>query len=212
LVSRVCNHFRNGAQILDPVAIRRAQQAQVPPNRCFPQVPLDDCLYALRATVPHLTRSSLHRCLQRHAINRLPDMDGDKPKRSRFKTYPIGFFHIEIAEVRTERQTLSLGRNRPDVKIRPCPACRQSHTQTATAFLRPLIDAVPYKIHTILTGNGIQFCDLTNNRISPAANFMPAKWHRTSADQAQSSLDQWPGRTHEPPSRSDRQAILLRKP
>ncbi|CAO4149062.1 hypothetical protein DHODJN_14015 [Methylorubrum extorquens] len=29
-------------------------------------LPLDDCLYALQATIPHLTRSSLHRCLQRH--------------------------------------------------------------------------------------------------------------------------------------------------
>lgn len=29
-------------------------------------LPLDDCLYVLQATIPHLTRSSLHRCLQRH--------------------------------------------------------------------------------------------------------------------------------------------------
>ena len=28
-------------------------------------LPLDDCLYSLQATIPHLTRSSLHRCLQR---------------------------------------------------------------------------------------------------------------------------------------------------
>ena len=32
-------------------------------TRCLP---LDDCLYALQATVPHLTRSSLHRLFQRH--------------------------------------------------------------------------------------------------------------------------------------------------
>ena len=31
-------------------------------------LPLDDCLYALQPTVPHLTRSTLHRCLQRHGI------------------------------------------------------------------------------------------------------------------------------------------------
>jgi hypothetical protein len=36
-------------------------------------LPLDDCLYALLATIPHLTRSSLHRCLQRHGISRLPE-------------------------------------------------------------------------------------------------------------------------------------------
>ena len=35
-------------------------------------LPLDDCLYSLQATIPHLSRSSLHRCLQRHDISRLP--------------------------------------------------------------------------------------------------------------------------------------------
>ena len=42
-------------------------------------LPLDDCLYALQPTIPHLTRSSLHRCLQRHDISRLPEVEGDKP-------------------------------------------------------------------------------------------------------------------------------------
>src|SRR6188768_3016866 len=69
-------------------------------------LPLDDCLYALQATIPHLTRSSLHRCFQRHDISRLPDVEGDKPKRSKFKSYPIGFFHVDIAEVRTEQGRL----------------------------------------------------------------------------------------------------------
>ena len=32
-------------------------------------LPLDDCLYALQATIPHLTRSSLHRLFQRHDIS-----------------------------------------------------------------------------------------------------------------------------------------------
>src|ERR1700726_761831 len=65
-------------------------------------LPLDDCLYALQATIPHLTRSSLHRCLRRHGISRLPDLGGDKPaEKQKFKAYPIGFFHIDIAEVQT---------------------------------------------------------------------------------------------------------------
>ena len=38
-------------------------------------MPLDDCLYALQPTIPHLTRSGLHRCLQRHGISRLPETD-----------------------------------------------------------------------------------------------------------------------------------------
>jgi len=44
-------------------------------------LPLDDCLYALQATIPHLTRSSLHRYLPRHGISRLPEVTGDKEPR-----------------------------------------------------------------------------------------------------------------------------------
>ena len=73
-------------------------------------LPLDDCLYALQPSIPHLTRSALHRCLQRHGISRLPDIEGDKPKRQRFKRYPIGFFHIDIAEVQTAEGQLYLWR------------------------------------------------------------------------------------------------------
>ena len=71
-------------------------------------LPLDDCLYALQPTIPHLTRSSLHRCLQRHGIGRLPDVEGDKPAKKKFKSYPIGYFHIDIAEVQTAEGKLYL--------------------------------------------------------------------------------------------------------
>jgi hypothetical protein len=29
--------------------------------------------------------------LQRHGISRLPEIEGDKPSKKKFKTYPIGF-------------------------------------------------------------------------------------------------------------------------
>ena len=47
-------------------------------------LPLDDCLYALQVTIVHLTRSSLHRCLQSHGISRLPEVAGDKAVRKPF--------------------------------------------------------------------------------------------------------------------------------
>ena len=50
-------------------------------------LPLADCLYALQPTVPHLSRSSLHRCLSRHGISRLPDVEGDKEPKKKFKAY-----------------------------------------------------------------------------------------------------------------------------
>jgi hypothetical protein len=71
-------------------------------------LPLDDCLDALQSTIPHLTRSTLHRCLKRHAIRCLPAIEGDKPQKKKFKLYPLGYFRIDIAEVRTEEGKLSL--------------------------------------------------------------------------------------------------------
>src|SRR4029077_3707831 len=66
------------------------EEATVIAFRKHTLLPLDDCLYTLQATIPHLTRSSLHRCLQRHGISRLPEIAGEKPAKRPFKRYPIG--------------------------------------------------------------------------------------------------------------------------
>ena len=121
-------------------------------------LPLDDCLYSLQATIPHLSRSSLHRCLQRHGISRLPEVDGDKPDRKKFKAYPIGYFHVDIAEVQTTegRLYLYVGIDRTS-KFAFVQLVTKTDRNSASAFLMDLIEAVPYKIHTVLTDNGIQF-------------------------------------------------------
>ncbi len=121
-------------------------------------LPLDDCLYALQATIPHLTRSSLHRCLQRHGIGRLPQIEGDKPAKKAFKAYPIGYFHIDIAEVQTAEGKLYLfvAIDRTS-KFTFVQLVDKANRVTASAFLVGLIKIVPYRIHTVLTDNGIQF-------------------------------------------------------
>lgn len=121
-------------------------------------LPLDDCLYALQPTIPYLTRSSLHRCLQRHGVSRLPYVEGDKPAKRKFKAYPIGYFHIDIAEVRTAEGKLHMfvAIDRTS-KFAFAELHERAPTRTAADFLNRLIEAVPYRIHTILTDNGIQF-------------------------------------------------------
>src|ERR1700757_483181 len=121
-------------------------------------LPLDDCLYALQATIPHLTRSSLHRCLERHGISRLPEVEGSKPGRKKFQRYPIGYFHIDLAEVRTAEGKLYLfvAIDRTS-KFAFVQLVEKANRVTASAFLVALIKAVPYKIQTVLTDNGIQF-------------------------------------------------------
>ena len=121
-------------------------------------LPLDDCLYVLQLTIPHLSRSSLHRCLQRHGISRLPDVEGDKPSKRKFKSYPVGYFHIDIAEVQTEEGKLYLfvAIDRTS-KLAYVELHSKATRMIAAQMLANLVEAVPYTIHTVLTDNGIQF-------------------------------------------------------
>src|SRR6516164_9369921 len=121
------------------------EEAVVVAFRRHTLLPLDDCLYALQPTIPHLTRSSLHRCLQRHGISRLPQVEGEASPKRKFKPYPIGYFHIDIAELH-EKVT----------------------RKTAADFLHHLIEAVPYRVHPVLTDNGTHFTDPAGETWSPA--------------------------------------------
>ncbi len=144
------------------------EEAVVVAFRRLTLLPLDDCLYALQPSIPHLTRSSLHRCLQRHGISRLPETDGDTPRRAKFKRYPIGFFHIDIAEVRTEegRLYLLVAIDRT-TKFAFVELHEKVTRRVAGNFLRALIAAVPYRVHTVLTDNGTHFTEPSGNGWTP---------------------------------------------
>ena len=128
------------------------QEAMIVAFRRHTLLPLDDCLYALQPSIPGLTRSSQHRCLQRHGISRLPDMENDKPAKQRFKSYPIGTFHMDIAEVRTEEGKLYLfvAIDRTS-KFAVARLYEEATRPTACRFLEELLKVVPYRIHTLLT-------------------------------------------------------------
>jgi transposase InsO family protein len=153
--------------------LSKEEEALVIAFRRHTLLPLDDCLYALQTTIPHLTRSSLHRCFQRHGISRLPAVEGSKPKNA-FKTYPIGYFHIDIAEVRTEEGKLYMlvAIDRTS-KFAFAELHERATRRVAADFLRRLIDAVPYTIHTVLTDNGTHFTN-PGNKASAAADIREA--------------------------------------
>lgn len=144
------------------------QEAIVVAFRRHTLLPLDDCLSALQPTIAHLTRSALHRCLKRHGISRLAETDGDEHARKRFKAYLIGYFHNDIAEVRTEQGKLHLF---VAIDHTSTFAFAQLHeratTRIAADFLRALLQAVPYRVHTVPTDNGQHFT--TPGNIASAA-------------------------------------------
>ena len=76
------------------------EEAMVVEFRRRTLLPLDDVLGCLRGSIPKLTRSSLHRCLERHGISRLPENPDKGSKQSKFAATAIGYVHIDISELR----------------------------------------------------------------------------------------------------------------
>jgi len=133
------------------------EEAMICAFRKKTQLPLDDCYVTLKRHIPSLSRSNLHRCLKRHGLNRLPEKN-TKPERKPFKKYELGYFHIDICEARTGegKVYMYVGVDRT-CKYVYAEVYNSPTAQAAAIFLRNLVLAVPYKIHKILTDNGIQF-------------------------------------------------------
>lgn len=171
--------FPSGPKDVGSTVLTAEEEAIIVAFRKHTLLPLDDCLYALLPTIPNLTRSSLHRCLKRHGISRLPETVGDKPAKKKFKKYPIGYFHIDIAEVRAAEGklylTVAIDRTSKFAFVR---VTQKTSRVTASKFLEELVEAVPYKIHTVLTDNGIQFRYPPRHESAPTARMMTHMFER----------------------------------
>ena len=80
---------RMGPKAPKSTVLTPAEKAIVVAFRQKTLLPLDDVFGCLKDTIPNLSRSALHRCLQRHGISRLP-VEETKSQRKRFKTYESG--------------------------------------------------------------------------------------------------------------------------
>ncbi len=125
---------------------------------------------AVRRAIQH-RQESLRSLARRHGMARLPDTEGDKPRRATFKRYPIGFVHIDIAEVRTEQGRLYLLVAIDRTSKFAFLALQEKVTRrVASNFLRALIAAVPDRVHTVLTDTA---------RTSPSPVAMPGRLARS---------------------------------
>ena len=112
-----------------------------------------------RCLNPKLSRSAIHRCLQRHGISQRPKPA--KPVSARFEDAPIGFIHIDLKHLPALERRKSYAFVAIDratryvyVEIHPC-----RDAKTAAAFLERFLAQFPAKVHTILTDNGSEFTD-----------------------------------------------------
>lgn len=123
-------------------------------------LPLDDLLDLLQPQIPVLTRSNLHRCLQRHGVSRLADLlpPDEKTPTKAFKDYQPGFLHIDTAQINQGKEKwylfVAIDRATRYVYLELHDNKRM---ETATSFLRETLQQYPFKIEKILTDNGIEF-------------------------------------------------------
>jgi transposase-like protein len=145
--------------------LTEAEEAVIVEFRRRTLLPLDDVLGCLRETIPKLSRSALHRCLQRHGIARLPPGEEKASKRRRFTETRIGYVHIDVCELRLAQGKLFMFLAIDRVSKFTHVAFFDANTKmNGAAFLREVIKVFPCQIHTVLTDNGMAFADLPRNR------------------------------------------------
>jgi hypothetical protein len=162
-----------------------AEEAMVVEFRRRTLLPLDDVLGCLRDSIPKLTRSSLHRCLEHHGISRLPDNPDKASKRGKFGATAIGNVHVDISELR-----LAVGK--PNMFLAIDRVSKFTYVEfrddagkmNGAEFLRGGVGAFPYAIHTVLTDNGMALADLPKNRNGPTRRYLGANiFDRVCAEQ-----------------------------
>ena len=145
---------KTGQRKLHSMVLNQAEEGMIVAFRRQTLLPLNDCQYALQPSIPHLARSALNQCPQRHGILRLPNVKGEKPKRQQFKRCHISFFHIDIAEVQTVEGKLYLfvGIEQTS-KFAETQLVDKANRKTAWEFLEHLLQTVSYHIQPTMASS-----------------------------------------------------------
>jgi transposase InsO family protein len=143
-----------------------AQEAVAVELRRTLRLPLDDLLVVVREFLNEaVSRSGLDRCLRRHGVSRLADLEPRQvaPSHKAFKAYEPGYLHVDVKYLpqmadEPRRRYLFVAIDRATrwvfVAIKP-----NRTAKAATAFLAALHRACPCKIQRLLTDNGKEFTD-----------------------------------------------------
>lgn len=119
------------------------QEALVLACRLHLRLPLDGCLQVLEPWVSGLSRSSLHRCLQRNEVSRLPA----PPQRDEAGNIS---FDLSLLEFGRRRVLVAVERNSRYAHAGLCGG----GVQDAADFVRSLIATVPQRIDSLIVDAG----------------------------------------------------------
>ena len=143
---------------------------------------LDDILEVMRRCVrDDVSRSALHRCLQRLQLSAAP-AGSQTPAHKPFDTTPFGYVHVDLKHLtrlqgRPAFVFVAIERTTRFVHVEVLP--NRSAAAVASAFER-FLQAFGHPVHTVLTDNGSEFTD----------RFGAARWASRAAGTGAHAFDQ----------------------
>ena len=140
-------------------ALDEAQEARVVELRDRAMLALDDLLGSLREGLPRLGRSALHAASSGTASASRPKGETDS-KRGRFSETELGYLHVDAAEMRTAEGKVHvfLAVDRVS-KLLHAEVLDAVTMADGAAFMASAVEAFPYRVHTVLTDDGVCFAD-----------------------------------------------------
>lgn len=121
---------------------------------------LDDLLEVMRRCLrPNISRSALHRCLQRRGLSRKPKPD--EPPAKAFAPTPFGYVHVDLKHLpRLERKPayvfVAIERT---TRFVHAEIIEERSGQIVADCLKRFLEGFGHPVHTILTDNGSEFTD-----------------------------------------------------
>jgi len=143
-----------GSSVLSP-----EDEAAIVAFRQTTRLALDDCLYALQPTLPHLRRSTLHRCLQRHGLSSFRSSAFPAGFRAgRGGATGLGQMAIVVSPAPTEEGMFHLfGATDRLTRFAFARLFTSDQSEDAVAFLTALAAALPYRLDAVLTDDSAAF-------------------------------------------------------
>ena len=126
--------------------------------------PLDDLTFIVAHFLPHLSRDAVYRILKAEGLGRLPPASRPRQPAGSFRDYDLGFVHVDVkhppklrtagGEWRKRYPFVAIDRRSRFVHL----AVKDDETEaSATAFLREVAIAFPFRVTHVLTDRGSCF-------------------------------------------------------
>jgi hypothetical protein len=136
--------------------LSEAEEALIVVYRKYTRLPLDDCLRRLKPTIPKLTRSSLHRCLKRYGVHRLPKGYGQKHPPPEQGESPHFTIQIHSLERKSKEYLYSAISNSMFVFATPSNTFDEYQ---AARFMTELARNAPVRVQSVATSDHPVFSD-----------------------------------------------------